>query len=68
MECQAPGIPLLIVESPHRALVGPVTTCLDVLALAWPPEMDAPNTIVVLPEFPAPTGWTDCCITNRQRA
>ena len=54
---QVPGIPLVIVESPYRALVGPLTAYLDVLDLAWPPEKQAPTTIVVLPEFVARHWW-----------
>ena len=54
---QVPGVPLVIVESPYRALVGPLTAYLDVLDLAWPPEKDAPVTIVVLPEFVARHWW-----------
>jgi amino acid transporter len=54
---QVPGVPLVIVESPYRALVGPLTAYLDVLDLAWPPEKDAPITIVVLPEFVARHWW-----------
>jgi hypothetical protein len=56
-ERQVPGIPLVIVESPFRALVGPLTAYLDVLDLAWPPDKDAPVTIVVLPEFVARHWW-----------
>jgi amino acid transporter len=56
-ERQVPGIPLVIVESPYRALVGPLTAYLDVLDLAWPPDKDAPVTIVVLPEFVARHWW-----------
>ena len=36
-ERQLPGVPLVVVESPYRALVGPVVTYLDVLERAWPP-------------------------------
>jgi amino acid transporter len=56
-ERQVPGIPLVIVESPFRALVGPMTAYLDVLDLAWPPDKEAPITIVVLPEFVARHWW-----------
>src|SRR4051794_19433638 len=56
-ERQVPGVPLVIVESPYRALVGPLTAYLDVLDLAWPPDKDAPVTIVVLPEFVARHWW-----------
>ena len=56
-ERQVPGVPLVIVESPYRALVGPLTAYLDVLDLAWPPDKDAPITIVVLPEYVARHWW-----------
>ncbi|HEY7131219.1 MAG TPA: APC family permease [Candidatus Limnocylindrales bacterium] len=56
-ERQVPGVPLVIVESPYRALVGPFTAYLDVLDLAWPPDRDAPITIVVLPEYVARHWW-----------
>jgi amino acid transporter len=54
---QVPGIPLVVVESPFRALVGPLTAYLDVLDLAWPPDKPAPITIIVLPEFVARHWW-----------
>ena len=56
-ERQLPGVPLVIVESPYRALVGPVVTYLDVLDRAWPPDKEAPTTIVVLPEYVARHWW-----------
>ncbi|HEY4190732.1 MAG TPA: APC family permease [Candidatus Limnocylindrales bacterium] len=56
-ERQLPGVPLVIVESPYRALVGPVVTYLDVLDRAWPPDRPAPITIVVLPEYVARHWW-----------
>ena len=56
-ERQVPDVPLVIVESPYRALVGPLTAYLDVLELAWPPDKEAPVTIVVLPEFVARHWW-----------
>jgi amino acid transporter len=54
---QLPGIPLVIVESPYRALVAPVLAYLDVLDLAWPPDKPAPITIVILPEYVARHWW-----------
>jgi hypothetical protein len=54
---QVPGVPLVIVESPYRALVGPLTAYLDVLDLAWPPDKPAPITIGVLPEFVVRHWW-----------
>jgi amino acid transporter len=56
-ERQFPGVPLVIVESPYRALIGPVTAYLDVLDAAWPAETPAPITIVVLPEYVARHWW-----------
>ena len=56
-ERQLPGVPLVIVESPYRALVGPVVTYLDVLDRAWPPDRPSPTTIVVLPEYVARHWW-----------
>ena len=54
---QLPGVPLVIVESPYRAIVGPMVTYLDVLERAWPPDRAAPTTIVVLPEYVAKHWW-----------
>jgi hypothetical protein len=56
-ERQLPGVPLVVVESPYRAVVGPVITYLDVLERAWPPDKQAPTTIVVLPEYVARHWW-----------
>ena len=56
-ERQLPGVPLVIVESPYRAIVGPIVAYLDVLAAAWPPDREAPVTIVVLPEYVAKHWW-----------
>lgn len=56
-ELQLPGVPLVIVESPFRAIIGPVVAYLDVLDKAWPPDKEAPITIVVLPEYVARHWW-----------
>jgi amino acid transporter len=56
-ERQVPGIPLVIVESPFRALVGPITAYLDVLDQQWPDDQLDPITIVVLPEYVARHWW-----------
>jgi len=56
-ERQLPGVPLVVVESPYRALVGPLVTYLDVLERAWPPDQETPTTIVVLPEYVARHWW-----------
>ena len=56
-ERQVPGVPLVIVESPFRALVGPITAYLDVLDQQWPDDQLDPITIVVLPEYVARHWW-----------
>jgi amino acid transporter len=54
---QLPGVPLVIVESPYRALVGPMLAYLDVLDRVWPPDQPAPVTFVVIPEYEARSWW-----------
>jgi hypothetical protein len=56
-ERQVPGVPLVVVESPYRALLGPLLAYLDVLALAWPPDKPDPVTFVVIPEYVARHWW-----------
>ncbi len=61
---QAPDVPLVVVESPYRALVGPLLAYLDVLDAAWPPDKEAPITFVVVPEYVA-TSWWDRLLHNQ---
>jgi amino acid transporter len=56
-ERQVPGVPLVIVESPYRALAGPFLAYLDVLDRAWPPGKEEPVTFVVVPEYVARNWW-----------
>jgi amino acid transporter len=56
-ERQIPGVPLVVVESPYRTLVGPLLAYLDVLDSAWPPDKPAPITFVVIPEYVARSWW-----------
>jgi len=56
-ERQVPGVPLVVVESPYRALVGPLLAYLDVLDASWPPDKPAPITFVVIPEYVARSWW-----------
>lgn len=56
-EHQFPGVPFVIVESPYRAIIGPVVAYLDVLDAAWPSDKEQPITIVVLPEYVAKHWW-----------
>ena len=64
-ERQLPNVPLVIVESPYRAIVSPVVAYLDVLDKAWPPDKPQPITIVVLPEYVA-RHWWDRLLYNQQ--
>ena len=51
-ERQLPGVPLVIVESPYRQLIGPLVTYLDVM------ERDPESvTIVVVPEYVVSQWW-----------
>jgi hypothetical protein len=56
-ERQVPAVPLIVVESPYRALVGPMLAYLDVLDQAWPPDRERPITFVVIPEYVARHWW-----------
>jgi amino acid transporter len=56
-ERQLPDVPLVVVESPYRAVISPVVAYLDILDQAWPPDKEAPLTIVVLPEYVARHWW-----------
>ena len=56
-ERQVPGVPLVVVESPYRALIGPFLAYLDVLDRAWPPDKPEPITFVVVPEYVARHWW-----------
>jgi amino acid transporter len=54
---QLPDVPFVVVESPYRALIGPFVAYLDVLDRTWPPEKEAPTTVVVLPEYVGRHWW-----------
>ena len=56
-ERQLPDVPLVIVESPYRALVAPLISYLDVLDRGWPQDKEAPITFVVVPEYVARNWW-----------
>ncbi len=56
-ERHIPGVPLVVVDSPYRALAGPLLAYLDVLDAAWPPDKAAPITFVVIPEYVARSWW-----------
>ena len=56
-ETQFPDVPLVIVESPYRALVAPMLAYLDLLDEHWPADEDDPITFVVIPEYVARNWW-----------
>jgi hypothetical protein len=56
-ERQLPDVPLVIVESPYRALVAPLLAYLDVLDEASPTDKDAPITFILIPEYVARHWW-----------
>ena len=56
-EHQIKDVPLVYVESPYRALVGPLLAYLDVFEQTWPEDGEAPITFVVIPEFVARHWW-----------
>ena len=56
-ERQVPGVSLVVIESPYRALAGPLIAYLDVLDHAWPTDRPEPITFVVIPEYVAKSWW-----------
>jgi len=56
-ERQLPDVPLVIVESPFRALVAPMLSYLDVLDRSWPADKEVPITFIVIPEYVARSWW-----------
>jgi len=56
-ERQVPKVPLVVVESPYRALAGPLLAYLRYLDMLWPPDREKPITFVVLPEYVARSWW-----------
>jgi amino acid transporter len=52
-----PDVPLVLVESPYRALIAPVVAYLDVLDRSWPNDKEEPITFVLIPEYVARSWW-----------
>jgi amino acid transporter len=52
-----PDVPLVVVESPYRALIAPLVAYLDVLDRSWPADQEAPITFVLIPEYVARRWW-----------
>lgn len=53
----APEVPLVLVESPYRALVAPFVAYLNVLDRSWPADLEKPVTFVLIPEYVARSWW-----------
>jgi len=51
-----PDVPLVLVESPYRALIAPMVAYLDVLDHSWP-DKEEPITFVLIPEYVARSWW-----------
>ncbi len=52
-----PDVPLVVVESPYRALIAPLVAYLDVLDRSWPTDSEKPITFVLIPEYVARSWW-----------
>jgi len=64
-----PGVPLVLVESPYRALIAPVVAYLDVLDRSRTDSLEAPITFVLIPEYVAAAlVGTDALQPGRQAA
>jgi amino acid transporter len=57
-------VPLDIVESPYRDLAGPMLAYLDWLDEAWPTDLEAPVTFVIVPDF-VPRHWWERPLHNQ---
>ena len=66
-ELQIPHVPLVVVESPYRALTGPLLAYLDVLDRSWPTDRETPITFVVIPEY-VPRHWWERLLYNQSTA
>ena len=66
-ERQVPHVPLVVVESPYRALTGPLLAYLDVLDHSWPADKERPITFVVIPEY-VPRHWWERLLYNQSTA
>jgi amino acid transporter len=52
-----PDVPLVVVESPYRAIIAPLVAYLDVLDHSWPADQEKPITFVLIPEYVARNWW-----------
>jgi amino acid transporter len=59
-----PDVPLVLVESPYRAVVAPLVAYLDVLDSSWPDDQKEPINFVLIPEYVA-RGWWERMLYNQ---
>jgi amino acid transporter len=52
-----PDVPLVLVESPYRAVIAPLVAYLDVLDRSHNNDSEAPITFVLIPEYVARSWW-----------
>ena len=52
-----PDVPLVVVESPYRAVIAPLVAYLDILDRTWPSEHEEPVTFILIPEYVARNWW-----------
>jgi hypothetical protein len=52
-----PDVPLVVVESPYRAVTAPLVAYLDFLDRTWPADTEEPITFVLIPEYVARSWW-----------
>jgi amino acid transporter len=52
-----PDVPLVLVESPYRAIIAPLVAYLDVLDRSWPEDEKQPIDFVLIPEYVARNWW-----------
>jgi hypothetical protein len=52
-----PDVPLILVESPYRAVVAPLVAYLDVIDRSWPADHEQPIDFILVPEYVARSWW-----------
>lgn len=52
-----PDVPLVLVESPYRAVIAPLVAYLDVLDRSWPSDQEQPIDFILIPEYVARSWW-----------
>jgi hypothetical protein len=52
-----PDVPLILVESPYRAVVAPLVAYLDVIDRSWPADREEPIDFILVPEYVARSWW-----------